>query len=155
LIDCSLFRPRFLIEVSERVLSAALNRGHNFVEEADVQHAMKEMSLYLVSDFANEMRNFAGTPAEIFYAFIGAKPLLTHEEVIERISKKLPELDLEFVIDLLIWYGFLGIVANSGKPVFIYERAYDFARLVAERPAVVSERLYVVNEAFIRGLEEG
>ncbi len=152
LVEASLYRPRFLIEVAERVLSFALNRGHVLVDQADVEQAMDQMSLYLVSDFAYEMRNVAGTPAEIFYAFIGTTGLLTHEEVLERISSKWPDMDHEGVVDLLIWYGFLGIIGAHIEPVFIYDRSYDFRRLLAERPSEASERLYAVNAAFTRGL---
>jgi hypothetical protein len=153
LIDASLFRPRFLIEVAERVLSFAINRGHGLVDPDDVEHALDQMSLYLVSDFAYEMRNVAGTPEDIFYAFIGTTELMTHAEVAGRIQDQWPDMDADPVIDLLIWYGFLGVVGESSQPVFIYDRAYDFKRLLAERPAEVSERLYSVNVAFTRGLQ--
>ena len=154
LIEASLYRPRFLIEVAERVLSFAINRGHSFVDERDVENAMEQMSLYLVSDFAYEMRNVAGTPEDIFYAFIGTSGLLTHEEVEAKIRGRWPQMDTEGTIELLIWYGFLGVVSESNQPIFIYERAYDFRRLMAERLANVEDRLYAVNDAFIRGLKQ-
>jgi hypothetical protein len=153
LIDGSLFRPRFLIEVAERVLSYAINRGHGLVDANDVEQALDQMSLYLVSDFAYEMRNVAGTPEDIFYAFIGATELLTHDEVSARIHDQWPEMDAGPVIDLLIWYGFLGVVGASSEAIFIYDRAYDFKRLLAERPSETGERLYSVNAAFTRGLQ--
>ena len=154
LIDASLFRPRFLIEVAERVLSFAVNRGHVHVLREDVEKAVEQMSLYLVSDFSYEMRNIAGTPAEILYAFLGTTELLTHDEVVTRIKSKWDDLDFNWVVELLIWYGFLGVVGVGSEPVFIYERAYDFRRLLAERPVLTEERLYAVNPAFIRGLQQ-
>lgn len=154
LIDAALYRPRFLIEVAERVLSFAINRGHSFVDERDVENALEQMSLYLVSDFAYEMRNVAGTPEDIFYAFIGTSGLLTHEEVTQKISARWPTIEHESVLDLLVWYGFLGIVSAADKAVFIFDRAYDFRRLLAERPTDPCERLYAVNGAFTRGLKE-
>ncbi|HEY4071260.1 MAG TPA: hypothetical protein VGM04_06870 [Sphingomicrobium sp.] len=153
LIDGSLFRPRFLIEVAERVLSYAINRGHGLVDADDVEQALDQMSLYLVSDFAYEMRNVAGTPEDIFYAFIGTTEVLTHDEVSARIHDQFPEMDANPVIDLLIWYGFLGVVGASNEAIFIYDRAYDFKRLLAERPSETTERLYSVNAAFTRGLQ--
>ena len=154
LIDASLYRPRFLIEVAERVLSFAVNRGHSLVKQDDVEQALNQMSLYLVSDFAYEMRNVAGTPDDIFYAFLGTTGLLTHEEVVQRIGTKWPEMDHNSVVDLLIWYGFLGIIADNNEPIFIFDRSYDFRRLLAERPADPKERLYAVNVAFTRGLRQ-
>jgi hypothetical protein len=155
LIETSLYRPRFLIEVAERVLSFAINRGHALVTQGDVEEALKEMSLYLVSDFAYEMRNVAGTPDDIFYAFLGTTGLLTEDEVIDRISSKWPDMNHESVVDLLIWYGFLGVIPeNSDKPIFIFDRAYDFRRVLAERQSDPDERMYAVNAAFTRGLRQ-
>src|SRR5690606_27775242 len=71
MVENSLRRPRYLIDLCERVLSFAINRGHDVVAEEDVNDAMAQMSLYLVSDFAYELRDVAGTPEDIFYKFIG------------------------------------------------------------------------------------
>ncbi len=135
------------------MLSYTINRGHSLVDANDVERALDQMSLYLVSDFAYEMRNVAGTPEDIFYAFIGTTGLLTHDEVSARIHEQWPEMDSGPIIDLLIWYGFFGVVGASNEPTFIYDRAYDYKRLLAERPSDVSERLYSVNAAFTRGLQ--
>jgi hypothetical protein len=154
MIERSLRRPRFLIDLCERTLSFAVNRGHGFVTEADVDEGLRQMSLYLVSDFGYEMRDVAGTPQNIFYAFIGSPELLTEPEleaVLNGVSVDVPVGEL---IDLLLWYGFLGVVTRSGSAVFIYDRAYDYRRLEAERDANRSERLYALNPAFLEGLEQ-
>jgi hypothetical protein len=49
------------------------------------------------------------------------------------------------IIDLLLWYGFLGVVGPSTEPIFIYDRAYDFRRLEAERADTKDKALYAVN----------
>jgi hypothetical protein len=110
------------------------------------------MSLYLVSDFGYEMRDIAGTPEDIFYAFIGKSNLLTSSELDGILDPLKTKLDVPKIIDLLLWYGFLGIVGASDEPIFIYDRAYDFRRLEAERNSQGQETLYAVNEAFLRGL---
>ena len=33
------------------------------------------------------------------------------------------------VVELLLWYGFLGVINSQNRPVFIYDRAYDFSLL--------------------------
>jgi hypothetical protein len=75
LIRHSLRRPRFLIDLCERTLSFAINRGHDTVRKADVDDAIRQMSLYLVSDFGYEMRDIAGTPEDIFLGFVGSSDL--------------------------------------------------------------------------------
>jgi hypothetical protein len=153
MIESSLRRPRFLIDLCERTLSFAINRGHAVVSDQDVAEGMRQMSLYLVSDFAYEMRDVAGTPEDIFYAFIGAPELLTEEELGNLLSGDKLGLGVPETIDTLLWYGFLGVVSESNKPIFIYDRAYDFRRLEAERPANRGDALYAINSAFLQGLE--
>lgn len=63
------------------------------------------------------------------------------------------DLNLKDTVNLLLWYGFLGIIGELNETVFIYDRAYDFRRLEAERVQIKGETLYAVNPAFLRGLE--
>ena len=62
LIDNSLRRSRFLIDLCEKTNSCAMNRGHAVVTPEDVEEGLRLMARYLVSDFAYEMRDVAGTP---------------------------------------------------------------------------------------------
>ena len=118
----------------------------------DVTDAIHQMSLYLVSDFGYEMRDVAGTPEDIFYLFIGSPVVLSPAEVEERLKQITLSVSDSETIDLLLWYGFLGIVDRTGNPVFIYDRAYDFRRLEAERRSRGSELMYALNPAFLSGL---
>ncbi len=152
LISASLMRPRFLIDLCERMLSFAVNRGHIVVTEEDVNDAIAQMSLYLVSDFGYEMRDIAGTPEDIFYRFIGVGDRLSTDDLRAILSSDELGIGTEETIDLLLWYGFLGIVAKNGKSTFIYDRAYDFRRLEAERRASGPLIKYIVNPAFVSGL---
>ena len=113
------------------------------------------MSLYLVSDFGYEMRDVVGTPEDIFYSFIGVPNLLTGQDLEKLLSEDVFGLDAKEIIDLLLWYGFLGIVGPSTEPIFIYDRAYDFRRLEAERADTKDKALYAVNPPFSGGWVEG
>lgn len=152
LIETSLRRPRFLIDVCERTLSFAINRGHGFITDDDVTEGERQMSLYLVSDFAYEMRDIAGTPEDIFYSFIGSSELLTEKDISDIVHPLDLKISARHLVDLLTWYGFLGIIDADGKPVFIYDRAYDFRRLQAERGPPNDDVLYAINPAFLSGL---
>ena len=110
LIEHSLRRPRFLISLCEQMISAAINRGHGLVNEADVYEGLKQMSFYLVSDFGYELRDVAGTPEDIFYAFIGTSDYLTHQEVCDKLDENFSAITIGRTIELLMWYGFLGVV---------------------------------------------
>ncbi|MEO3470461.1 hypothetical protein AAFN86_01250 [Roseomonas sp. CAU 1739] len=152
LIEGSLRRPRFLIDLYERTLSVAINRGHVHVTSEDIDEGLRQMSLYLVSDFGYEMRDVAGTPEDIFYLFIGASDILTTDELIDVLLKSKMKLSIEKTVEILLWYGFLGISDNSGNRIFIYDREYDFRRLENERMSLGEDLLYVLNPAFLRGL---
>ena len=155
MIEASLRRPRFLIDLSERTLSFAVNRGHSVVAQEDVEEGLRQMSLYLVSDFGYEMRDVTGTPEDIFYLFIGSAELFTHEELELLLRGSSVGLSADSIIEILLWYGFLGVIGESSKPIFIYDRAYDFRRLRAELPPKPEDALYAINPAFLRGLQSG
>ena len=86
MIESSLMRPRFLIDICERAISFAINRGHEAVLREDVQDAMEQHSLYLVSDFGYEIRDVSGVSEDIFYAFLGKGTILTEDEVVTILS---------------------------------------------------------------------
>jgi hypothetical protein len=132
MIESSLMRPRFLIELCEKAISFAINRRHASMTAIDVEDALKQQSLYLVSDFGYEIRDVAGVTENIFYKFIGKGDMFTPEELIEIIGPT-NGMAPERVVDLLVWYGFLGIPGADGKPLFIYDRLYDMRRLEADR----------------------
>jgi hypothetical protein len=152
LIDNSLRRPRFLIDLCEKTISCAINRGHAFVTPQDVDEGLRLMARYLVSDFAYEMRDVAGTPENILYSFIGSPGMMTETEIEAIIADVGLELTVGEAIELLLWYGFLGFMSETSVALFIYDVEYDYRRLEAERDRLKGDVLYVVNPAFLKGL---
>jgi len=151
MIASSLMRPRFLIDLCEKAISFAINRGHRAVSAEDVEDALKQQSLYLVSDFGYEIRDVAGVSEDIFYRFVGKGDTFTPQEISEIVGT-IGNLTNERIIELLVWYGFLGIPGTDGKRVFIYDRQYDMRRMEADTKQHGDNLLYVVNPAFLRGL---
>ena len=136
------------------MIAFAVNRGHAFVSEDDVDAALKQMSLYLVSDFGYEMRDVAGTSKDIFYSFIGKPERLSFHEVLEVMRPLKIDMPDAELVSLLLWYGFLGVVSGGRRPIFIYDVAYDIRRLEGEQEPTPTDRIYAVNPAFLRGLEK-
>src|SRR5215831_3065717 len=153
MIDSSLMRPRFLIDLCERAISFAINRGHQTITTRDVQNAIEQHSIYLVSFFGYELQDVSGISDKIFYNFIGHPERLSENEIEPIIATAKNDLTSNEVITMLIWYGFLGIPDASDHPVFIYDRNYDMRRLEAERARQGPDVRYFVNRAFLRGLE--
>jgi hypothetical protein len=152
LIDHSLMRPRFLVDIFERTISVAANRVHSFVTELDVDDALRQMSLYLCSDFAYEMRDVFGVSEDIIYAFIGCEKYLSEAEVIALLRSVESDVAIEDQITTLLWYGCLGLWRDCEQEIFIYNLEYDFRRLEAERNKMGSNQFFVVNSAFFTGL---
>jgi hypothetical protein len=132
MITNSLMRPRFLIDLCEASISNAINRGHDVVDDTDVEKALENHSIYLVRNFGYEIRDVSGISDRIFYEFLGLGTLLTEEEVFATI-RKVTEVDPVKVVSLLIWYGFLGVPGRDHNHVFIHDINYDMRRLEAER----------------------
>lgn len=154
LIEHSLRRPRFLIDLCEKTISCAMNRGHAFVTPEDVDEGLRLMARYLVSDFAYEMRDVAGTPENVLYSFIGAPGLMTEAEIESILGIDGLGLNVRDTIEILLWYGFLGFMNEASVPLFIYDVEYDYRRLEAERDRLKGDVFYVVNSAFLKGLSK-
>jgi hypothetical protein len=64
-----------------------------------------------------------------------------------------PEAALK-VLDLLLWYGVLGVIRETDEIAFIYSVNYDFRRLLAVLNALPPDRRrFYINPAFWPGLE--
>ncbi len=152
LIRGSLYRPRFLIELCEKVISSAINRGSMCVDGKDVENGLLQMARYLVSDFAFEIRDISGLHQDLLYRFIGKPQLLTAKEISDLVDGLHDHLDTKQIIELLLWYGFLGVAKGDQNSLYIFDCGYDFRRLKAELPAKMDDALYSVNPAFLKGL---
>src|SRR5262249_32470151 len=116
LVGRCLMRPRFLIDLIENCISIAVNRGHEKVSADDLRAACRQHSYYLISDFGYEIRDVSSVTHDLFYAFIGIGELLTYDEVRKALGDAgIAETDRDRIIELLLWYGFLGLALASDK----------------------------------------
>ena len=152
MVESSLMRPRFLIDLCEKAISFAINRGHDQVLIADVEAAIEQHAAYLVSDFAFEVRDVSGVSENIFYAFIGLGDEFDAESIHRIVDPYKGTMTPDDTLNLLLWYGFLGLINPDGKTSYIYNRAYDIRRLEAERNRQGTTQKYRINPAFLKGL---
>ena len=155
LIDRSLMRPRNLLDLVSHCLGYAGNLGHDRVEADDILKGLKAYSNDLISDFDLEIRDVHPKAEQILYEFIGAKSLLSLDEVKALLAAGNvgPEEDAE-IVELLLWYGFLGLIDKEGQQKFIYSYNYNMSVLrgVHKQLSHRGSR-YVINPAFWEGLE--
>jgi hypothetical protein len=75
--------------------------------------------------------------------------------VVERVKEAcVVELAYDHIIELLMWYGVLGVVRSNGEFCYIYNVNYEMKKLKALAAAKKPEdSLFCVNPAFWHGLD--
>lgn len=154
LIERSLMRPRGLIDLIQCCRSHALNLGKTKIDVDDIREGEESYSTELVSNLSYEMRDIITDAYSVLYQLLGCKSWLSHEEISSRIGSAASD-DVNRIIDLMLWYGVIGIVRDKdATSTYIYDVRYDIRRLQAISPDV-GARMYCVNPALWRGLEIG
>jgi len=154
LIERSLMRPRWLIELLRGCRTHAVNLGHTLIQVQDIDEGEAQYSTKLVNDISYELQDVCPEAGDVLYEMLEL-PSEFPEATVEEILRKVPDDGAKArVLDLLLWYGILGFRRSEEEPAFIYTLGYDMKRL----RALVEKRkgaglVYVVNPAFWKGLE--
>jgi hypothetical protein len=155
ILDRSLMRPRYLLNFVGNVKSHAANLGRDRILEEDILKGEGVYSTDLVTDIGFEIADVYPAAADILYEFLEWEQNIPHEYIIEIIRDKgFVGADAEKLVDMLLWFGFVGCVRENGEAAYIHTVNYDFRRLkalIARKP--VAEVVYRINPAFWAGLE--
>ena len=150
LIDRSLMRPRYLIDLINHCRGTAITLGHERIEADDIDKGLAIFSSDLISDLSHEIRDVFPNGEDVLYAFIGCERELSDDELrLFLMEAKIHDDDEEHLIKLLLWYGFIGCLDEHGEPKFIHNVAYNPKLLQAyKRKCAPHAKSYVVNPAF-------
>ncbi|MBA9077291.1 P-loop ATPase, Sll1717 family [Rufibacter quisquiliarum] len=149
LIERSLMRPRFLINLINACKSFAINLNHTKIEEDDIEKGFYSFSTDLLTDISYEIRDILPEAEDILYNFINCKVDMSKGELEEIINESISNsLLLEKIIDLLLWYGFIGIKINSHDIKYIYNMNYNMRLLKGLLKKNVNTTGYSINPAF-------
>jgi hypothetical protein len=154
-IDRCLMRPRALIDFLTHAKAHAVNLRHSKILEEDFREGERAYSTDLINQIDLEIKDVYPEAENSLYAFIEAPSLLDEKQLhtfFERLG--LPTDKYEKMIELFLWYGFLGILREDGNTIFIYDVNYEMRKLVAlknKRPE--TDMVYSVNPAFWAGLD--
>lgn len=149
LIDRSLMRPRFLLNLINHCKSFSINLNHDVIDGTDIEKGISAYSSDLLQDISYELRDVSRDSEDILYSFISCNATLSHFEVKEIIKMQLPdEKAAERIMNLLLWYGFLGIKINSGEVKYIYNFNYNKNILDGVIKREKDNLSYVIHEAF-------
>ena len=153
LLERSLMRPRHLIDLVKHCRAFAVNRRHERIEDEDIDKGVEAFSADLVTDIGYEMRDVLPTAADVLFAFASCDQVLRDSEVRELLQKHgIADGEIPKVIDILLWYGFLGVVREHSAVIYIFDCNYNMKLLKSFIPAGLGGAVFQVNDAFTKGL---
>lgn len=157
LIDRCLMRPRYLLNLINHCRGFAVNFGHEKISESDIAKGMMAYSNDLIVDTNHEIEDVFPNATRVIYAFLEASADLTGEEIRDRLATQgISDTEVERTVELLLWYGFLGISRSDGQVTYIHSIGYDIDKLNAIIAREYRESItYRVNPAFWPGLDIG
>jgi hypothetical protein len=148
LVERTLMRPRDLLNFIQRCVEVALNRGHARVEETDVRQAEASYSEDMLYGLVLEVEDTHADLADALYAFHGAGPFLSEEQVREVLGRSGVQSDaLEESIELLLWFGFLGIQDDeTHEERYSHDVRFNLRQLT--HPIQIGKARYALHPAF-------
>lgn len=151
LLNRTLMRPRDLLRFLRQCVNVAVNRGHSKVVESDVLQAEKTYSDDQLQDVAFELQDVSPNYPDILFRFAKCETLVTEESVKARLIGAGVEKDqIDRVLELLLWFGFLGLQDHEGEDRYSYQFQHGVERMLRGVPRPLR---FVVHPAFRLALE--
>lgn len=141
----TLMRPREVLRFVRECISSAINHRHDKVTEDDIVRAEKSYSAEALVDISLEMRDVKPEYDNVPYAFIGSSTVMSRVDVEKKLREaKIPAPELASVVELLLWFGVLGIFVNEDEERYSYQFEHDPKRMTAG----LTTYAYCVHPAF-------
>lgn len=148
MLSRTLLRPRDLLRFVRQCVNVAVNRGHPKVTEDDILTAEKAYSDDQLQEVSFELQDISPSYGDVLYAFIGVQPVLSSSDVQTRLrAAGTKDEDLNRVVELLLWFGFLGVLNRSEEEDERYSSHYQH-RVERMLMGLPSPPTYVVHPAF-------
>jgi hypothetical protein len=126
ILSRTLMRPREVLRFVRECINTAINHKHDKVTEEDILKAQTDYSAEALVDISLEMRDVKPEYDNVPYAFIGCATVLSLEEVKRKLLEAgIPESGLSEVIELLLWFGVLGIYVSEDEERYSYQFEHD------------------------------
>jgi hypothetical protein len=149
LIDRCLMRPRFLINLVNHCKSNAVNSGHKKIEHADIEKGLAAYSTDLIYDIGFEIRDVLPDAEDVLYHFLANPSEVRATDLLVVLELKHGADTARRIVEILIWYGVLGVIRPGGEAAYIHSVNYDVKRLHAMLESQHEpERRFHINPAF-------
>jgi hypothetical protein len=148
MLDRTLLRPRDLLMFMQDAVQVAIDRGHAQITAEDIVQAEAGYSQDMLLGLAFEIEDTKPSASDVLWSFEFATKTLSSSDLASRISLSgVPEEEHQAIVELLLWYGFLGVRDNgSQEEQYSFEIRYNLRRLAN---AITTGRgKYVVHPAF-------
>lgn len=148
-LDHSLLRPRNLIQLFQHCKGSAVNVGHDRITADDVAKALDAYSIDLVTEINREIGDVFPQAPRVLYELAHETADLSHDDLV--VLGELKGLDAassERLVDLLFYYGVIGVPETNDKVSYIYDTQYDLELLKALSLKRSSMRKYRIHPGF-------
>jgi hypothetical protein len=154
LIDRCLMRPRALIDLINHCRSCAVNLRHQRIEADDIKKGCAQFATTLVFEIGLEIRDVFPEVEDVLYAFIDAPSRIPEKLLRELLTSVGVAVDTQTrLIEILLWYGVLGLVNSNGEVEYIHSLNYDMRLMRGKlRKLGKGSGVFSVNPAFWPGL---
>jgi hypothetical protein len=154
LIERSMMRPRFLLNLIGHCRGYAINLGHEKIQADDIRRGLDAFSTDLIYDIDLEIRDVLPFAEDVLYTFFDQSARLSEQDINILLSQKFNPHQRQKLVNILLWYGVIGVIRQDGSDAFIYSVNYDMKRLTALILLMPPERrTFCINPAFWLGLE--
>jgi hypothetical protein len=153
ILERTLMRPRDLLNYLKASVETAINRGHTRVHQEDILKAEEVYSDAVLLGVSFEIRDVFPDISEPLYGFIGCPTHLHTQQVLQILKDTgFQEQDLDRVLRLIVWFGFLGVQQDGQDvPAFAYQARQNLDKLLT--PIKQRRALFVVHPAFRKALQ--
>jgi hypothetical protein len=154
MIERTLMRPRDLLQFLRAAMHIAINRGHSRIEEDDLLQAERSYSEDLLLATTFEIANTYPDYADLLYAFDDSPSAMSVEDARDRLMflGEVPEEQVNRVLELLIWFGFLGVASSpQAQEKYSFDVQGNLRRLLY--PLNTGDARIVIHPAFRSALQ--
>ena len=145
ILSRTLMRPREVLRFVRESVNTAINRKHEKVAEQDILDAEQSYSADALVDISLEMKDVRLEYADVPYAFIGSRITLSRAEVEQKLREiHIPAEQVGRVLELLLWFGVLGIYVSEDEERYSYQYEHDPKMMAAG----VKNYAYCIHPAF-------
>jgi hypothetical protein len=145
ILNRTLMRPREVLRFVRECINTAVNRRHETVAEGDFLEAEETYSADALVDITLEMKDVKPEYGDAAYAFIGCPSVVSRQQVEALLgSAGVKDDEIPTVINLLLWFGLLGIFLGEDEERYSYQYEHDPKRMLVGLKAYA----YCIHPAF-------